>query len=540
MIILRLLLLLLALNSSSAVQWKKLLGDKDTDRKATACDTQMAKSLVAADEEREELTAERDQARTDHKLALDEIERMTKELEDNKLKLTNRIVQLGNELKEATTQLEDIESKVGQTISKMTKERQDSESAIKEESDTALADLRTDFGKKIEQLQKDVSKLEEEKDIEIEKNKNETAKRISEKEQQLIDLKAQKDKEIKLLHDKLNDEKEVVVKELIGKKERVRQELEKEREGLVKGHSKVVNELKTAMETKEKEAMDKIRTKEIELENKMNKLQQDAKTLVEENEGNYSMQIKELISSMEKLQGDHSKLEEHITGLELKYAEASKEVEEWQATFKARSYCNLTHIQEDTAATVSAAATAASKLASEQAVIAARIASKAAEPHIETSRKFLNQKYDEHLKETVDVHVSPFYETHIKPTVSKISELVTSGFGNVKQLSSNSRKRAIEEFKASCIGFKAHLRQANFPKFFRDFVRQKCKEPEQTVDRFFMAVLLIFVIIFRRVLWRTAKRVVYFPFWVMWYLTPLPLLFGRKRSNSAEPIKSEN
>mmetsp|Transcript_15833 Transcript_15833/g.23979 ORF Transcript_15833/g.23979 Transcript_15833/m.23979 type:complete len:553 (-) Transcript_15833:244-1902(-) len=551
MTILRILLLLLALKSSSAGRWEKLLSrDKESARKATACDTQMARSLVSASEEKEELTAERDQARTDHKLALDEIERMTKELEDNKLKLTNRIVQLGNELEESkgeaestiselTKKLEDIESvvreesketiaKLGKDleeskenteaiISKMTKERQDSESAIKEDSKAALADLREKFDKALADSEEKVSKVEK----------------------QYSDFKEQKEKEIESIHEERSKEKEKVVKELMGKKERITKDHQKEKKELERNHSKMVNELKMEMETKEKEAMDHIKSREIELEKKMNKLQLEARKVVKEKEGNYSKQVKELMASIETLQRDHSQLEEHITDLEMKYADASKEIEEWQATFNARSYCNLTHIQEDATATMTAAAAAASKIAAEQAATATRAASKAAEPHIEAGRKALNKLYDENLKETVDKHISPVHEAHIRPTVSKISEVANSGFQKAKELAAKARRRSISEFKDSCIGFKAHLRQANFPKVVRDFVRQKCKEPEQTIDRFLLAILLFFVIIFRKFLWRTTKRILYFPFRVLWYCTPLPLLFGRKNNTPSVPVKAE-
>lgn len=217
-----------------------------------------------------------------------------------------------------------------------------------------------------------------------------------------------------------------------------------------------------------------------------------------------------------------------------------QEIDEWQQLYTARSYCNVTYMQEDATATLSAASkvaaeqiTVASKVATEQLSVAGTQAIKAAEPHLQKGRAL----YDLHLKEHVDKHVLPIHESHVKPVLAQASQHVAVATTEAQNYVDAAYQQIVLEFQSACPNLKLYIRNADLHPVVLSFVKDKCSDPQATVDRVLITALALFVFIFRRFLWRSLLAVLYFPFYLMWYMTPLPLLFPN--SKRAKKIKSE-
>jgi hypothetical protein len=168
----------------------------------------------------------------------------------------------------------------------------------------------------------------------------------------------------------------------------------------------------------------------------------------------------------------------------------------------------------------------ATKVAAEQFTVATKVVAKAAEPHIETGRHL----YDVHLKEHVDKHVMPMHEAHVKPALKVANKQIAIASVEASHMAQNIYRRTIAEFKSSCPALKGQLRDMKAHPTLQRFVREKCKDPKGTVDRFLLAITIALTFLFRRFLWRTFWFLVYLPFKILWYVSPLPLFFPSRKT----------
>lgn len=168
----------------------------------------------------------------------------------------------------------------------------------------------------------------------------------------------------------------------------------------------------------------------------------------------------------------------------------------------------------------------ATKSASEQIKVATKVVAHAAEPHIETGRHM----YDAHLKEHVDKHLLPIHEAHVKPALKVANKNIAVARKKASTQMQSLYRRSISEFKAACPAFKKQLREMQVHPSMQSFVREKCKDPKGTVDRLLAAIAILFALLFRGFLWRTFMFLIYLPFRIMWYVSPLPLFFPSRKA----------
>jgi len=489
--------------------------------------------------------------------------------------------------------LEQAKEMVQETTAKMMKERQEVEVALKEESHHNITKIRVDYETQISTLEINLAKMDEEKANAIVAIEDESAKiissldqKVAELQKQVVELEAQKQSEIESLRTESGKERDGIVSEVERKYERVVSEQKQLKEAIEEEHNKSVLSLKLEMETKEKRAIEQIKANEIELEKKMNQLQLEAKQHLEKKVGTGDKERQELMNSIEALKDEHTKLEKHIVELESKYVDATEEIDEWQKTFDARSYCNLTYVQEDATAMVTKLSETASKAAephlaraaklgkeassvaikaaklskeassaaikaaephlarasklsreassaaikaaephlaraaklSKEASNAARIAAiKAAEPHIAAGVAAGNDLYNQHLKESVDKHILPLNEMYFQPALNETNTQLSRG----KSLALQGRSDMVQRFKFICRDMKGELRQRDVSPQMMKMINDRCNEPEQLVDAYLCLILVIFIYIFRK----SLRRIILFPFWIVWYLTPLRFIY---------------
>ena len=157
------------------------------------------------------------------------------------------------------------------------------------------------------------------------------------------------------------------------------------------------------------------------------------------------------------------------------------------------------------------------------------------EPYVQHSR-ILYKKY---LKDHVDRHFVPVFEKHVKPGLETASGYLLAVTLRIQSMYNLRRRQLIKSFRESCPGLKWRVKEAALPVFVRTFVSKKCKEPEETVDRFLLFLLISFTLFFRGFLARTLLFVIGLPFKVLWWLSPMGLVFRGKGEELNEPHPSQ-
>eukprot|EP00547_Thalassionema_nitzschioides_P010553 CAMPEP_0194227968 /NCGR_PEP_ID=MMETSP0156-20130528/43129_1 /TAXON_ID=33649 /ORGANISM="Thalassionema nitzschioides, Strain L26-B" /LENGTH=483 /DNA_ID=CAMNT_0038960467 /DNA_START=75 /DNA_END=1523 /DNA_ORIENTATION=- len=483
---------------------------------------------------------------------------MSQEQED--AEATTKKEELDNNiLKHSIKKLKADLAAVKQANQKMTKEHEESIDALKQESEMAIADVRNALQSEIEVLKTNLKDALEEKinsvaeleeksanvisnlEAEMKSSTEKSSNTISEMELALSELSEKKndlEQNLKQLQEKYDDD----VEEWERKYNIIFSESKNQKLTIEEQHNEAVMLMKKDLEKKEKEAIDKIKATEVELEDKLNKIEMEAKKQLENQTGHHSKERQNLMEAMESLKDDHAKLERHITELETKYADATKEIEEWQDMFRARSYCNLTYIQEDanvlikttTAASIDAVSKA-TMIASEHAIVAQKYAqkyaksvmertsenavvmkeyanqaaakaTKMAEPHVATG----TEMYNKNLKPSVDKYLNPINEGYIRPALQQVQpalvqtqDLAREGLVRGQDTVIEGRSIAVQRFEAFCLGWERELveSESTATQWAHGFIREKCSNPEQSIDRFALAILLMIALFYRQQLW---------------------------------------
>lgn len=208
---------------------------------------------------------------------------------------------------------------------------------------------------------------------------------------------------------------------------------------------------------------------------------------------------------------------------------------EWEAKHDARSYCNLTHIHEDTKSAV----VAASKVAGDHVYYAGKVAtehvSKAAEPHLKKGKELYDahlkdhvdkhyetgrQLYESHLKEHVDKHILPLHDSHVIPGVQyahdKYVETTDAAFAYL-----------VRGYTGACNGVKQEV-----DGWVLNVVESSCKDPEEQVELLLWALLVLTLFLLRRPIYRAIVRLIWLPFKAAYYMSPLPLFFRKKKAQA--------
>ncbi len=604
-LILTLILLLVSRTTSAdaANPLKRLLNgpmsksSEETNSGSNTCDNALAKSLVLANDEKDIMEKERDEARTNHAETLDIVSQLSSELESTKDSLSKRIqdlehieallreaavLQRAASEKELETAVREAEEKqqsmqtsfdfkldeLHKSWTTKVEEREanhaDQVAALKAESEASVGRIKKEMEEKILALQSSMVTLEKEHEQQLAAVRQEAEASVQDVEQRLTTMYDDKHAELEKIKRQAEEERRAILKFKEQDAKRLVEEHLSQRHSMELQHSQIVADLKEKIENNEKKAIERLKVREKELKSRMDTMQHEAKKQLQDVQASHANELENLVKTIETMEADHSRLGRKMSSLQRKYEAAAKvsvnvvtnsfctqrtdqqpqEIEEWRELHSARSYCNFTHITEDTTAAVATAGKIASaqltaaaavasehvlvatKTASEQIKVASKVVAHAAEPHIETGR----QMYDAHLKEHVDKHLLPIHEAHVKPALKVANKNIAVARKEASSQMQSFYRRTISEFKAACPAFKKQLREMQVHPSMQAFLREKCKDPKGTVDRFLAAIAILFVLVFRRFLWRTSRFLIYLPFQIMWYVSPLPLFFPSRKT----------
>ena len=321
------------------------------------CDNALAKSLVMANDEKELVEKERDEARKNHAMALDNVAQLSSELASTKETLSKRIhdlehsearlrqasaLQRAASEKELETAILEAEKKVRsmQTMfddtmekseklwtTKMEKKESalsDLVAALKAESETTLGRVKDELEEKIATLEGALETVEKEHAQQLAAARQEAATTLHEVKRQLTEKYDDKHAEVERIKIQAEEER---LKILRTKEEDARSLMDEHsslKRSLEDQHSRLVLELKQEMESSESKANERLRAREDELASQMKKMQRDAKTQLQDAKASHAKEVENLAKTIETMKSDHSRLEKKMKALQRDYDAATK------------------------------------------------------------------------------------------------------------------------------------------------------------------------------------------------------------------------
>jgi hypothetical protein len=157
-----------------------------------------------------------------------------------------------------------------------------------------------------------------------------------------------------------------------------------------------------------------------------------------------------------------------------------------------------------------------------------KMVKQASKPHLDQIRKI----YDAHLNEPVSRYVIPVYENYLTPLLEVAGIQVGLVMTNIGEAATLVHRRLIDEFKVLCPRARRDLKKLKAPVLMIDILKQHCQKPREAVDLALIILFLLCTIIFRKAIWRTTTAIVWLPFNVAWYCSPLRFLFRSKTTSS--------
>lgn len=213
----------------------------------------------------------------------------------------------------------------------------------------------------------------------------------------------------------------------------------------------------------------------------------------------------------------------------------------------------MTHIKSDAVETASRASVAAAAKLS-QAKVAANNHYAAASDHVQKKRAVIEEAaaphvnyvvelYYEYVKEHVDnafAAAKPHYDEHIAPHISNIRVHWSQGVEEYRIKRQGAFDEMVTQFTLVCPDVKGSLK--NMPESIQENASRLCAEPEESVSLFLRVCATLFVIIFRRPIWRFSSRMIWLliatTFSLFWFFCPLRLFVGKTKGKKAKAAKT--
>jgi hypothetical protein len=491
------------------------------EEEAKTCDGQMAKSLVKANDDMLQAQSNSDAAVKGLKEAESANAHLEQEYQNYKTVMTAKLETLDG-------QLEQAKEDAAKTVEKVTKENHELAAKAEAKAQEAIAKLQ-----------------EENKDLEALKGSEiEGLKEISRKQEQKLIAEANAKFQL------YESEKETKIEELT---QILKGQEQKEKNSVEAAVAKVEQEKTTAVKALEQE-------KEV-IAAEIAKIK---KSLAEQ-VASFESQKKEFKSELKELKNKSGK--------------TIKDLEHWENLYASRSYCNVTHLTEDASSTAmvykeiasgklrefkETASVSARKLQVETVRLAnenmekpKRLAQEAvakARPHYEKTVKPHFDKATEAVKPYVDqatVAAKPFvdkFTVAAKPYVEKAAAMAKEEITVAMEIANNKTEETFDKVVANYAGacpkasasVKNFAKEKNFqlPASMLHSMDASCQQPRESVIMALYVLGVIFVLLFRKALFRLVKWLILLPIRILWFFNPLRFCFATKEKTIPAPTKA--
>ena len=346
-------------SSDAANPFKKLLNGGMTkpldESGGSTCDSALAKSLVVANEQIAQVELERNEARSNHEMALDTIARLSSELESTKDSLTARILELEQSLhdvqEKSAAEREAFQEEIRATVEAVQKkeygmqavfDHQLQESVtwwttetaklkddhakqiavLKAESQASQEQVEIQMKEKIATLEKSIFLLQERHKHQVEAVRKEAAEAIQSMEQELNKSSGDVTAELERTKKQAEEDKLEILRKSEKKIQRLMQEHNNHVGTLKDQHEELVQKLNLDLQVAEKLALEKLKAREQELQAQMEQLELELKEELEEAQRIHVQEQTKHAKSMQKMEKDVSGLISKVKKLERKYDSA--------------------------------------------------------------------------------------------------------------------------------------------------------------------------------------------------------------------------
>lgn len=272
--------------------------------------------------------------------------------------------------------------------------------------------------------------------------------------------------------------------------------------------------------------------------------------------------MESMVKDQKKLAVQMEELGSELKSAKKKYREALKVAEHWESLFEKRSYFNLTHIASDALFHANKAQRDASEALSQAAAPVVQKSRDLYDGHVAPSIAKSKEVYQQYVvpttnksRELFDVHVQPhvqqaakvahpYYRQYLKPHVDAFKGLVAQVSANVTAAVHACFDEMVAQFGASCPLAIASLRSmeqktgVSMPPIVMENAKYSCRHPEESVAVFLKATAILVAILLRRFIWRIAWKTLRLFVALLWLISPIRILFFRKRAPAAKPSKA--
>jgi hypothetical protein len=164
-------------------------------------------------------------------------------------------------------------------------------------------------------------------------------------------------------------------------------------------------------------------------------------------------------------------------------------------------------------------------------------------PYIEKSRELYNVRLKHHVDGAIE-RARRVYTTYVAPRVAIAKDLVEELTERVVLVASDVFDDLAEHYEKMCLASLGRLREIGHGKAVLDSVlnqvEKTCRNAEESVAVFLKAVFLVFIIVFRRSLWRFFIGTVRLFFRMLWFFSPARLLLPRRSKQSHQGIDADS
>lgn len=160
--------------------------------------------------------------------------------------------------------------------------------------------------------------------------------------------------------------------------------------------------------------------------------------------------------------------------------------------------------------------------------------------------------YEEHIKGNYKKHVAPHLEKHIFPRMKQLSKWYKDVAAPRAQQAfkdlQKGHKNLIRWYGQQCKStFKSYKQLSKEKEFFREHPLPRsvseawsnsCANPEESIKAFTYTILLVIGIMFHRTIFGLIWWIINIPLTILLTVTPLGLIFRRRRQRGTKPGKS--
>jgi len=570
----------IAQDAADRIKASETKTEKEIEEMKNSTDSQIKK---VTNDAAAEIQKAKDEAEAAIKSATDEADEIVaKTKTDAEAQINAADTKASLQVEEIQGKMEKLEADTEAKINQVTEHARKGIEIIQEEADFKVADIQEEMEILKAATQKQIDEAMEKRATEIKMIQGSANDSISSIQQQMKDMKEATAVKITNVIEEAEDEvlkTRDLAKITIEKAKKAAAdhvtEIEDQMTLLQKETNQTVAKIQLQAEAEINDTKQKSKELKNKMEDKMMMVEEDAKATIDKRDkeaqqlvemitAEADMKVKDINSILKNdqetasntimgLRDEIKSLELHSHQLKKKLIDTSKSLEFYENID--RPYVNFTMIREDSSSFLTRAQTQASKELDKASAKTKTIANEYVTKALDLTapqRKVVTDLYDENLKDVVEQSIMPNILPVVEPLIGsakiKSSEAYEISAVVLGDMYATGREYLVS---AVIVGSVSGLSMVNFeaqyiPGFVENSLKYVAENPDDVVDKAIPIWSIFMIYVFRWFLVRTMVSILLLPFRVMWFFSPLRLLFGKKKKKKRRlrsmrrPVSTEN